>query len=88
MSRRICLSLNSFGSGRCWRCFSSEFRRSTGEMGVSSTAGLGSLSAILTGSNYESPVYGPDNQWKVIGSAVLLSKVYSINSLGPSTKAV
>jgi hypothetical protein len=40
VSSRICLFLRSWGSGRCCKCFSREFRRSeerTGEMGVSST---------------------------------------------------
>lgn len=41
VSSRICLSFNSLGSGRCWRCFSREFWRTwfagrTGAMGLSS----------------------------------------------------
>lgn len=37
VSSRICLSLRSCGSGRFWRCFSRELRRSRGEMGEVST---------------------------------------------------
>jgi hypothetical protein len=41
VSSRICRSLSSLGSGRCWRCFSREFWRTwlagrTGAMGDSS----------------------------------------------------
>ncbi len=37
VSKRMCFSLSSLASGRCWRCFSRESRRSTGEMRLSST---------------------------------------------------
>jgi hypothetical protein len=40
VSSKMCLFFRSWGSGRCCKCFSREFRRSeerTGEMGVSST---------------------------------------------------
>lgn len=40
VSSRMCLSFRSCGSGRVWRCFSRESRRSRVEMGVVST-GLG-----------------------------------------------
>ena len=47
MLSRIFLSFKFWGSGRCWRCFSSEFRRSMGEMGDSSTEDLGMSPSIL-----------------------------------------
>ena len=49
VSSRICLFFRSCTSGLCCKCFSSEFRRSTGEMGVSSTlrSGVSSIAAIL-----------------------------------------
>ncbi len=37
VSSKMCLSLRSWGSGRFWRCFSRELRRSMGEMGEVST---------------------------------------------------
>lgn len=40
VSSNICFSFRSCGAGRCWRCFSREFRLSRGEMDRSSTFGL------------------------------------------------
>lgn len=54
VSSRMCLSLRSCGSGRFWRCFSRELRRSRGEMGEVSIGGFSGggelfFSAIMTG---------------------------------------
>lgn len=49
VSSRICLFLRSCASGRCCKCFSRELRRSIGEMGAVSTAGV-AWSAIVVAS--------------------------------------
>lgn len=47
VSNRICLSLRSCTSGRLWRCFSKELRRSgDAERGVSSMAAAVVLGSI------------------------------------------
>ena len=47
VSSKIFRSFKSFGSGRVWRCFSKESRRSMGEIGEMSTEGLDIVSAII-----------------------------------------
>lgn len=46
VSRRMLRFLRSFASGRCWRCFSREFLRSMGEMGLSSGLRTGTSPSV------------------------------------------
>ena len=47
VSSRIFLFFKSCGSGRCWRCFSSESRRSRLEVGAESILGAWDGSAMI-----------------------------------------
>lgn len=47
VSSKIFLFFRSCASGRSWRCFSSELRRSMGERGLSSTLGVLDSSAMI-----------------------------------------
>lgn len=47
VSRRMFLFFRSCGSGRVWRCFSRESRRSRGEMGAASILGGWEGSAMV-----------------------------------------
>lgn len=46
MSSRMLRFFKSWASGRNWRCFSRELRRSIGEMGLSSTLRSGVVSSF------------------------------------------
>jgi hypothetical protein len=48
VSFKMFRSFRSLGSGLIWRCFSSELRRSTGEMGLSSTERVCCRSAMFS----------------------------------------